>query len=748
VLLRYEIGVVGERSVAAALGNIERRITQHNARVTRMTGSARAVRPGGAAADARRETAALQREQDRALRQQVAAQKAAIRAKERESAAAHRAELKRINEQKRAAESLDRQRSRGLFANHQRGQRGIERQARVALRDRERFARGTFGTAGRSMAGTVGTIGALAGSAIGLAGGFAAAGAIRTQMDERASASRLANQAGDPGLKNTLLTEAQGVKGFTGGEALAGMEEFVTKTGDLDTARQMIGSLGQLALATGSDLGDLGATAGQAFNVLKDQIDDPVERVKELNALMRTLAQQGALGAVEIRDLAQDFGKLGAATRAFEGGSPELLRTMGAFAQIAVARGGAESSADASTAAARLASDIVEPAKRKRFKALGVDIKSEIDPTKLRDPLQIMLDVLDKTGGDVEKTSGLFGIESAKIFKGLGATFSEAEKRKKGSGRGAVTAEFNRFAGARLSESDVNNKAASRLADPDLKLKEGMKELNARIGETLIPMVLRLSDTFGRLLPFAEQAAVVFARLVETFLDNPLTGIGAIIAAKLVADLAAAGIGGKVKDAITGAIAGLGGAAGKVAGGAPVVGGASAGAMLSAAGTGATIGLAAATVILTAGIVNFEKGEADIKTAGGKLDEARAAAASGNEDMVRQKRDEVQGMLNQRNRMGMGDSILSAGLTAAQYAGPLGWASAALFGTDTDSAAKAITGSTTDQNRDVEIKTYEAMVAEMDNLVSAASKASRALASIEGGGLHRGPDPSPVKRRN
>jgi hypothetical protein len=724
--------------VAAALGNIERRITQHNARVTKMTGSARAVRPGGAAADTRREAAALQREQDRALRQQVAAQKAAIRAKERESAAAHRSELKRINEQKRAAESLDRQRSRSLYAAHQSGQRGIERQARVAIRDRERFARGTFGTAGRSLAGTVGTIGALGGTALGLAGGFAAAGAIRTQIDERAAASRLANQAGDPGLKATLLTEAQGVKGFTGAEALGGIEEFVTKTGDLDTARQMIGSLGQLALATGSDLGDLGATAGQAFNVLKDQIDDPVERVKELNALMRTLAQQGALGAVEIRDLAQDFGKLGAATRAFEGGSPELLRTMGAFAQIAVARGGAESSADASTAAARLASDIVEPAKRKRFKALGVDIKSEIDPTKLRDPLSIMLDVLDKTGGDVEKTSGLFGIESAKIFKGLSATYSEAEKRQKGSGRGAVTAEFNRFAGANLTQADVNNKAASRLADPDLKLKEGMKELNARIGETLIPMVLRLSDAFGRLLPMAEQTAVVFARLVEAFLDNPLTGIGAIIAAKLVADLATAQIGEKTKNALTGAITG---ALSGVGGGKPVAGGATAGAMASAGGTGLTIGLAAATVILTAGIVNFEKGEADIKTAGGLLNDARA---SRDPEVIRQKREEVQGMLDKRNRMSTTDSIVSAGLSAAQFAGPLGWAAAAI-GVDEDKTAKAITGATTDQNRDTEIASYEAMVAELDKLEAAAARASRALASVDGAGLNRGPGKSPVK---
>jgi hypothetical protein len=751
VLLKYEIGVTGERSVAAALGNIERRISQHNSRVSRMTGSARVARPGSAAGEARREAAALQRENDRQLRAGVAAQAKATKAKERDASMAHRAELKRINEQKRARDSLDRQRSRALYSAHQRDTRGTERQAMRAVRERERFAKGTFGTAGRSLAGTVGTIGALGGTALGIAGGFAAAGAIRTQMDERASASRLANQAGDPTLKGTLLTEAQNVKGFTGGEALAGMEEFVTKTGDLGTARQIIGDLGSLALATGSDLGDLGATAGSAFNVLKDQIDDPIERVKQLNALMRTLAQQGSLGAVEIRDLAQDFGKLGAATRAFEGGAPELLRSMGAFAQIAVEKGGADGSADASTAAARLAADMVEPAKKKRFEALlggKGSLKSKTDPTKLRDPLSIMLDVLDKTGGDIDKTAGLFGLESGKIFKGLSATYGEAEKRKKGSGRQAVTDHFNRFAGAKLSEKDVKNREASRLADPDLKIKEGMKQFNAKIGETLIPAVLRLSDTFGRLLPYAERAAVVFAGLVETFMDNPLAGIGAIIAAKLVADIASAGVGGSVKGAITSAVKAGSGWVEKSMGD-KTFAGATGGQLASAGAAGLSLGITAASVILTAGVVNFQKGEADINTAGQALNRAREAAKRGDVEGVLKEQRGVQGQLEQRNRTGMGESILSGAITAAQYGTPLGWAASAIAapfgGIDSDATAKAITGSSTDVNRDAETKSYETMIKEMDALGVAASKASRMLASLDAGGLNRSNGPSPVK---
>jgi hypothetical protein len=406
MLLQYEVGVIGLQTLARAQRSIEAGFVQHQRKLDRIvgrrSGTARSANPASLAAAVRREDEKVHRDTQRRSAQHA-------------------------RQQQQSIESLNRQRSRALYQQHREAERLekkktrlVESEAKAQLRARQRFTGGAFGKLGESVRGSVGAVGRFGAAAVGLAGGFAATNAIGERIRDTKLASQLANQAGDPSLKGGLLKESRGVKGFRSDQILGGIGEFVTKTGDLDTGRQVAGSQAKLSLATGADFEDLMATAGQAFNVLKDQISDPVERIKQLNALMGVLAQQGALGAVEIKDLAQDFGKLGAATRGFEGKAPDLLRAMGAFAQVAVARGGAESSADASTAASRLVGDIVTH--KKKFAALGVNIKSKTDKTKLADPMSIIAETLEKTGGDVMKTSGLFGLESGKIFKGFAAT--------------------------------------------------------------------------------------------------------------------------------------------------------------------------------------------------------------------------------------------------------------------------------------------------------------------------------------
>lgn len=558
--LQYDISVVGMQRVNQALAGIERRFAQHNTRVGREIGGGAplsvAARRSGVAGAGKAGTqygpnrAQLEKAASAAQHRQIMGQ---IRAEERARVASARSEQRARVAAVRAASAAERQRLAAMrrgFTELSRGAQAADRQARrEAMLSRRSFARGTMGALSGA-AGTVAGIGK-AGLALAGVGGTAMAGvAISTEMSERAKASQLANQAGDPKLKGQLLTEARNVRGFTGAEALGGMEKFVEKTGDLETARKIIGDLGTLSLATGANLDDLGETAGQAFNVLRDQIKDPKQQLIELNGLMGALAQQGNMGAVEIKDLARDFGKLGAATRGFEGGAPALLRTMGAFAQMAVARGGAEGSADASTASARLVGDIVT--NKKRFKKLGVGIKSNIDPTKLRDPLSIMQDVLEKTGGDVEKTSGLFGIESAKIFKGLAAVYSEAEKTKKGSGRAAVDAEFNRFAGAKLDPKALNDRAASRLSDPDLQFKETMKGLNSALAKELLPVVTMLGGKLQEATPAIGAFAKKLAEAAIWLASNPWKGLGLVVGAAIGKEIASASIKSMIEKAIMG----------------------------------------------------------------------------------------------------------------------------------------------------------------------------------------------------
>lgn len=728
-MLQYEVGVIGLETLARAQRSIEASFVQHQRRLNRIAGAAPGARPRSAAA----------------------ASSAAIREQER----VHRAALKQIDKEaqqrRRAEESLQKQRSRSLYQQYQEEQRRQKRLATEQISARRRFTEGAFGKIGGSVRGTVGAVGRLGGAVAGLAGGFAVTGAVQERIRDTKLASQLANQAGNPALKGDLLKQARGIRGLTSEQALGGMSEFVTKTGDLSTARQIIGDLGNLSIATGADLNDLGATAGQAFNVLKDQISDPVERVRELNALMGALAQQGALGAVEIKDLARDFGKLGAATRGFEGGAPDLLRTMGAFAQIAVARGGAESSADASTAASRLVNDIVMH--KAKFAGLGVDIKSKIDKTKLRDPTQIMLDLLDKTGGDVMKTSGIFGLESAKIFKGLAATYSEAEKRKKGSGRAAVEEEFGRFSGAKLSQREIASRVNSRMSDPDMRIQETMKSLNGALADKFLPLLMKLIPEFEKMLPYVEQGVKRFAELAEAFAKDPVGGLMKLAAAKLAFDVAAssaAASGKKLAEALSGAASGVQGATG---------GGAAPGGKLAAGMLGAQLGITVASAIITANVVNFEKGEADMSASGKELNELRSiqervksgtmtpeeASAAG----VRAR--EIQMSIDKRAQgaaaPGMAESMLSTGITAAKFAGPAGWAFAGLsklMGTDSDKQASYVLNA----NKDVNVKTQQNFGKEAEMLrrsIEGLTATIKAAPIASGASPNRGNAPSPVK---
>lgn len=466
--------------------------------------------------------------------------------------------------------------------------------------------KGALGFAGRGLSAAAGVAG------IGV--GVMSANAVSTQMDESKQASLLANAAQRPGEKGAILKEAQNVKGISGGEALTGMGEFVAKTGNLDAARAMLKDMGQIALATGTDMSDLGATAGQAFNVIADQVEDPVERIKQLKSILGTLVVQGQKGAVEISDLARDFGKLGAATRAFEGDAPGLLRTMGAFAQMAVAKGGAESSADASTAAVRLSSDIVTH--RSKFAQIlgGEDaIKSETDPTKLKDPLEVMIAVLEKTGGDITKTSGLFGMESKKIFTALSATYGEAEKKQKGSGTEAVRAWYGDLAGAKMDEKSLGGMVSSRMQDGDVKYVEAMKRFNSAMGEQLLPVVTdQLIPALVQLTPYVVTLTNAFTGLVDYIERNPLEAAFTALGVLMLAEMAKAFVVAK-GGAVVSSVAAAGSSALAGAGAAVAAGG--------AAGAALTVGavtIAAGSVLLAGIMANdlFDQVQAEDKDKG------------------------------------------------------------------------------------------------------------------------------------
>lgn len=695
--LTYEIATTGADQLRSVLRGVEREVGASDRRLeTQRRSSARAAgkeQVGLMHGPGRKEQLASirqgERAQSMAAARQMREQAAASRAAQRDAIAAakgeERAKIQASKNISRAQESLDRQRSRGLLQQHNE----TERAAIRLTRSRRAMADRIGGGVARSVTGAVGTVAKIGGAAAGIAGGFAAADALREQSDIQRRASALANQAGNPNLKGQLATESTGIRGFTGSETLGAMGNFVGKTGDLDAARASIKGIGELALATNADFAEMGEAAGNAFNVIADAIEDPKKRVEALQKVMAGWAGQGNIGTVELKDMAAFGGRLGGSTRKYAGDPADLLLKMGAMSQAAARAGGASDAAEATEGVARFASDLTKHPAQKALAGLGVNVFADKGKTKLKDPVTILADILEKTKGNLVLGEDIMNAQSGKVLGGFSGIYTNAEAKKKGSGRGAVMAEFDRYNNASLTPQMRREQADSAMEQPDKQLKEAAKVFNSAVGRELAPVSVQLAHQFAELVPYVATAARMFAKMVGFLMDNPFSGVGIIVGAAIAKDIASAGISALISKAFSSAAD----AASKRGGGSidEETGEFKASPKLAAAGMGAVIGLTIASAIITAGVVNFEKGENDMSDEGRKLNAVRAST---DPEFIRQQVEEQRKRVNKLKAPGFVGSVLGQGAQdALDYA--------------------------TDPNKGVVQKTAETNLAEMEQRMAA-----------------------------
>jgi len=543
--LQYEIATIGGTAqMRAAFRGIEKEAQASNKRMAsdaqRTAASSAKLASGPMFGPGRKEQMAAIREREKAA---IASAKSELRAR-----------LAGEKELDRARTSLDKQRARALMQQF-REQERTERQAIAARKSSlASIGRGVAGGVGRGVGKTL----KLGGAALGIAGGFAVAQSLSEEAEIRRRASALANQAGNPALKGQLVNESTQVKGFTGSETLGALGAFVGKTGDLESARAAIQSIGKLSLATNSDFETMGETAGNAFNVIADRIKDPKKRLEELNKVLAGWAGQGNIGTVELKDLAQFGGRLGGATRKFAGDPADLLLKTGAIAQAAARGGGAADAAEATEAVMRFAADLTKHPAQKALGGLGVNVFADKNKTKLRDPAEILADIMVKTKGNLVLGEDILNAQSGKALGGLSDVFTQAEAQKKGSGRAAIMAEFDRYNKAALTPGDVAAQSNSRLEDPDLQFKEALKEFNVAVGRELLPAVTKLVPEFSKLVPKVAEASNAIASIVGWAAENPFEGLAALFAANIATEVASAGISSALSSGVTSTVTALG----------------------------------------------------------------------------------------------------------------------------------------------------------------------------------------------
>jgi hypothetical protein len=416
-----------------------------------------------------------------------------------------------------------------------------ERRRQALIRTRAQMMGSIVTSAGSRVLGTAGRMAGVVGM---LGGGFTLVDSLRSGIEEQKMAGQIVRSSASTGglTSDSVQSAARAAAIATGTrttEQLAGLDAMVQKTGDLKTAVDMLGDLAKMAAASGAKLEDLGSTAAEVFNA--------VGNAAESKDVLLTLIGQGKAGAVDIRNLGQYGARLTSTAGLFEGNVGTNIKEFGALAQIAKAKGGASDAAEATESAFRLFDEMATH--REKFEALGVKVTGK--GGLLRDPVQTMLDVLTKTGGDLTQIPGLYGRQGGKVAEGLAKAFLEGSAGRKdagslAAGRARATDLIAGFEKpTTMAEVEVDLK--KKMLEVDSKLNVALENFEHAISNQLMPKLPQLIDALSQLIPYVAKAAEIFS-------DFPAASIVALMGLAFTKEIAGASIGLRVREEIASAI--------------------------------------------------------------------------------------------------------------------------------------------------------------------------------------------------
>lgn len=437
------------------------------------------------------------------------------------------------------------------------GAREMAKQASAAERHGREFARRTSYTAARFLtphAPIASFAGRLAGDiARGVGVDFSVAWALGRGVSLQREATALAGQermgtGRTAGAAAYMQTSREvGEKYATDpAQVMAMMRAFAGKTGEFGAARGGAGSLTSIALAAGvEDLESFGDAAGFAYNQLKGMPD----AMTKLQSVMRGIAGQTAMGAVEFKDYAAQMGRIVASSPQWQGDVETKMRQLSALTQLNIESGGATSAAAAARGTASFAATFGKGARIKAFKDAGVNIFTDKSQTQFRDMFSIIEDSFRKTGGNIPKLAGMYAdVLGREPITALAGSYKAAGGGEKGIA--AVHERLQKYMGATLSKETEAANLKDRENTSAAKAQRFQNRLDA-IAEVMAGKVL---PEFEKLGPIVEQAASGLASLVGWVAKNPFQAATTALAAAI----ARAGIENVVRSGIERLLLGAG----------------------------------------------------------------------------------------------------------------------------------------------------------------------------------------------
>ena len=457
----------------------------------------------------------------------------------------------------------------------------VEREARevvnietAMLRKRqqaqEHFHRAVSGMITRGAHTGVRAATGMVGAALSLGGGFGIADSMHRSMELSSIATDIAIQGHVTGPGGSAANkrqrsgkEVEGAirstsleTGMEAGDVGKGLQKFTNLTGDLQLGLDLLPQLAKFAQATGTSFDDMAQSAGNISKALEGT-KDPAKGTMDV---LKSMAGQGRESSIELKDFAVQVAKITATGGKFEGTSVENAVKMASLMQDARGGGGAWNAASAATSVNSFGAAFGKGARRDAFKAKGINLNGA--DGKVRDPFEIIAESIDKTGGDIEGLNKLYGsVMADRVVRKHVGVYQEAEKKKKGSGKEAILKRMHDNAGVSLSDDEVNTGFKMKMDTDAVKIQKARASFDKVINDDLMPLLPQLVKEFSALIPYVGDAAKAAASFARFAAGNPLGGIGTIIAASIVKEMAAAAIGRGIESALTTSLGRSGGLA-------------------------------------------------------------------------------------------------------------------------------------------------------------------------------------------
>jgi hypothetical protein len=178
----------------------------------------------------------------------------------------------------------------------------------------------------------------------------------------------------------------------------------------------------------------------------------------------------------------------------------------------------------------------------------------------MRDPMQIIREVLLKTKGGDERELGKFGfnVRGMRAVTGFNRIYRQAEAKQPGSGIAAVDAHLKTFMKANVSPQMQKELTANLRSTPAMQFEAAMNDFKDTVGKSLLPALTKLAPQMGKLATAMEPVIGWLGKFVESLADNPWGTIIDTIKIAIVGSIAKQAIGEAIRAQIIKMIAGGG----------------------------------------------------------------------------------------------------------------------------------------------------------------------------------------------